>query len=210
MSGLSPLTKEQKKIYAQLQERLAALCNLKDRNIPEVLAALRVILLSKYRDAQRYVLFSLLSGTPLPEGNGPFDFPAPDSIEQFLNDQYTSAYPDYVLFSLLSDAETPQEGDSVPAPIQQFINGQYASTYPEQEPAPLGKPEEAGLSWLDGPLQLEAGPPLESVPKLTVPTGEHEIPFHVKVKEPPPPPPKKTLKDWLKRPFSRRNSAPES
>jgi len=204
----SPLSQEQKKIYALLRERLDALCRLKERNISEVVAALKVILLNKYPDAQKHILFSLLSNTPLPEGSGPFDFPAPDSIEHFINNQYASVYPDYVLFSLLSDAEISHEGEVLPAPVQQFINGQYAATYPEPESGSPMKSDDSGLSWLDQPLQLDPGPSLPNTPKLTIPSGGHEIPFHVEIKEPPPPPPppKKTLKDWLKRPFPNRNN----
>jgi len=210
MNGSSPLSKEQKKTYALLRDRLGALRNLKGGKIPEVIAALKIILSSRYRDAENCVLFSLLANSELPQKSGPFDFPAPDSIEQFINDQYASTYPDYVLFSLLSEAETPQSNElsdfEVPDSVKRFMDGQYESTYPEPEPAKMR------LRWLDEPLQLDLTSPLKNTtPKLTISSVGHETPFHVEVKETPqPPPPKKSLKDWVKRPFSRGEKSLES
>ena len=75
-----------------LHEKLAALYERNEMEIHEKVVRFNGILASKYPDAHQCLLFHLLSGSTPGETYGIFDFPAPDSIEDFINAECATAF----------------------------------------------------------------------------------------------------------------------
>lgn len=198
-------THEQRELYHLLSERYYVLTRRKENGFQAKAAALKAVLAGIYPEAKTYVLYSLLSDTPPSPGGGPFDFPEPHSIEQFINGEYTRAFPEHALFAFLSDSKMPAgfSVDSLPEELKRCMDEPYEPTAAEAPAAPLGglqpsgESANPGLEWLERPLQLETPTALPRSKKVTIPPGEH--PFHAIVKEKPAPPREKGLKRWLKK-----------
>ena len=81
-------------LYNSLRAKLQALYRRDQFEIHEKVIQFHDYLKKKYPDARGHRLFHLISGSTLRDFYGELDFPKPDSVEDFINAEHASAFPD--------------------------------------------------------------------------------------------------------------------
>ena len=81
-------------LYDALRLKLQALYRRDQFEIHEKVLVFHDYLKKKYPDARDRRLFHLISGSTLKEFYGNLDFPRPDSVADFINAEYTVAFPE--------------------------------------------------------------------------------------------------------------------
>lgn len=80
--------------FQALRDKLRALYRRDQYEIHERVLVFHDELKRKYPQAREYLLFHLISGSTFIDFNGHFDFPAPDSVEDFITVEYNKVFPD--------------------------------------------------------------------------------------------------------------------
>ena len=80
-------------LYNALRLKLHALYERDQFEIHDKVLVFHDYLKKKYPDARDHRLFHLISGSTLKDFYGDLDFLKPDSVEDFINAEYTAAFP---------------------------------------------------------------------------------------------------------------------
>ena len=83
-----------KRKFESLREKLRALYRRDSSDIHEKVLRLHASLKRKHADVRDYFLFDLITGSTPEDSYRHFDFPAPDSIEDFIDAEFSRAFPD--------------------------------------------------------------------------------------------------------------------
>jgi len=81
-------------LYNSLRVKLQALYRRDQFEIHEKVLQFHDYLKRKYPDARGHRLFHLISGSTLRDFYGSMDFPKPDSVQDFINAEHASAFPE--------------------------------------------------------------------------------------------------------------------
>jgi len=80
-------------LYDSLRARLRALYRRDQFEIHDKVILFHDFLKKKHPDARDHRLFHLISGSTLKDFYGDLDFSRPDSVEDFINDEYARVFP---------------------------------------------------------------------------------------------------------------------